>query len=141
MFHDLNPHFSVAGQLTVADMTTVAAAGYKVIINNRPDGEEPGQPKHIEIAAAAESTGLLYKYIPVGRAGLEKDMIATMVATLAAAGAGRVLAFCRSGARSTMLWAVAKATSGTDVDVLIAEAAKADQDISGMAGMLRGIHE
>ncbi len=139
MFHQLNSHFSVAGQLSVADMTTVAAAGYKVVINNRPDNEEPGQPSHADMAAAARAAGLLYSHIPVGRAGLDGTMIATMVAVLAAADKGPVLAFCRSGARSTMLWSVARAATGADVDVLMAEAARAGQDISGMAEMLRSM--
>lgn len=139
MFHQLNPEFSIAGQLSVADIKAVATAGYKVIINNRPDGEEPGQPAQAEIRAAAEAAGLLYSYIPVGRSGLDGVMVATMVASLEAAGNAPVLAFCRSGARSTMLWAVAKATTGVDIEQLIAEAANAGQDISGLAGMLHGV--
>lgn len=138
MFQQLNAHFAVAGQLTPADMPAIKAAGYAAVINNRPDGEDPAQPDSATMAHAAQDAGLAYHFIPIGRDGLDGEMI-SQTANVLTSSRGPVLAFCRSGARSTMLWAIARAALGTDVDVLIADAAKAGQDISGLAGMLHAM--
>jgi uncharacterized protein (TIGR01244 family) len=80
------------------------------IVNNRPDDEEPGQPSAAEMASAAEAAGLSYRHIPVA-GGFSPEQVDAMAAALAEAG-GPVLAFCKSGTRSTFLWALAEAQRG-----------------------------
>lgn len=98
----LSPDVAVGPQLLPNDVAKVAAAGFKGIINNRPDGEAPGQPSSAELEAQAASHGLSYAYIPVvpGQA-TERDS-AAFAAAVRRAG-GPVVAFCRTGNRSTSL--------------------------------------
>jgi uncharacterized protein (TIGR01244 family) len=96
----------VAGQIFPADMAAIAAAGVTLIVNNRPDHEEPGQPDSAEIEAAARAAGLDYRYIPIGYT-IGSDAAAAMAEALGAT-EGKVLAFCRAGIRSTRLWMAAQ---------------------------------
>lgn len=96
-----------------------------LIVNNRPDGEEPDQPLSAEIEAAARSAGLAYRHVPVA-AGFPPAAVEAMRAAL---DEGPILAFCRSGTRSTCLWALARAASGADPATLLAQAAAAGYDL------------
>jgi uncharacterized protein (TIGR01244 family) len=120
----------VAGQIVPAD---VAALDIRILINNRPDGEEPGQPASAEIAAAARAAGLEYRNIPIAGS----ISAAEVEAMAEAMEAGPALAFCRSGTRSTYLWALARARRGADPTELIAAAAQAGYDLAPIAGWLR----
>jgi uncharacterized protein (TIGR01244 family) len=124
----------VAGQIDPDDMTAIAARGIRLIVNNRPDGEEPGQPPHREIAAAAEAAGIACRHIPVAR--LEAGSVEAMAAALEGA-AGPVLAFCRSGTRSAYLWALARSQAGAAGDDLAAKAAAAGYDLGPIRRFLR----
>lgn len=126
---------SVAPQITPADMTEIAAAGFTAIINNRPDDEEGGQPEGAAIRAAAEAAGLSYTAIPITHAGFSGNQVDAMVAALEAAG-GPVLAFCRSGTRSCNLWALARAKMGDHPDRLMAKAAASGYDLTGIRPLL-----
>jgi uncharacterized protein (TIGR01244 family) len=138
MFIALTPDFSVAGQLPPTAMAQAAAAGFKLVINNRPDAEEPGQPESADMAAAAQAAGLAYVHIPMGGAGLSPDMIAaTRVAIVDAS--GPVLAFCRSGNRSTILWGLARAASGEDPASLAQTAAAAGYDLRPVMGLMQNL--
>ena len=106
----IDDRISVAPQITPADVTDIARAGFVAIVNNRPDDEEPGQPEGAEIRAAAEAAGLSYTEIPITHAGFSLPQVTAMVDILEAAD-GPVLAFCRSGTRSCNLWALARAMS------------------------------
>ncbi len=99
----LSPELSVRPQILPEEISQVAAAGFKGIINNRPDAEAPDQPSSAELEAEAKRHGLAYWHIPVvpGQA-TEKDARA-FAAALHEAG-GPVVAFCRTGNRSTGLW-------------------------------------
>ncbi len=97
-FRPLTPAFSVAPQIGPADVAAAAAAGFRLIVNNRPDGEEPGQVGGADIAAAAEAAGLSYVAIPVSPGGFSPAQVEALTAAVDAAG-GPVLAFCRSGTR------------------------------------------
>lgn len=102
----LSPHFFVSGQITPHDIGELAAQGFKAIVNNRPDGEDAGQPTSDEIAAVAAGHGLAYVHLPVRSGGITAEMVQDFhdrVATLE----GPVLMYCRSGARSAMLWQLA----------------------------------
>lgn len=100
---ELTPQLGVTGQITPADVAAIAAAGYRVIINNRPDGEEGAQPAGAAIAAAAAAAGLAYHYLPVTAADFPGAGFAEMTALLNDP-SRPVLAFCRSGNRCTNLW-------------------------------------
>jgi uncharacterized protein (TIGR01244 family) len=133
MFRRLDARTLVAGQIRPEDLPQAAAAGVTMVVNNRPDGEEPGQPSSAEIEAAAQSAGLAYRYIPVA-GGLSPAQVDAMAEALQD---GNVLAFCRSGTRSTWLWALARAQFGDDADSLVAAAAAAGYDISPVLRHLR----
>lgn len=120
----------VAPQIRPEDVAQAAALGVKMIVNNRPDGEEPDQPEGAAIEAAARAAGLDYRHIPVA-GGIAHAQVAAMAEALASPD-GRVLAFCRSGTRSTFLWALARASHGADGEALIATAAAAGYDLSGL---------
>lgn len=124
----------VAGQIRPEDVAAVAATGVTMIVNNRPDGEEPGQPAGDEIHRAAEAAGLAYRHIPVS-GGIATAQVEAMADALDAAD-GRLLAFCRSGTRSTHLWALARANRGADGDALIAQALAGGYDLSSIRDWL-----
>jgi uncharacterized protein (TIGR01244 family) len=102
--------FSVAPQITPQDVPAVARQGFVRLINNRPDGEAPGQPASTEMEAAARAAGLDYVFIPfVGRPTPEQ---ARAQAEAAESASGPVLAFCRSGTRSITAWSLGQAEAG-----------------------------
>ena len=124
--------FVFVRQLTVADIDEAAAQGIRLIVNNRPDGEEPGQPASAEIEAAARATGIAYRHIPIA-GGFPPEQVEAMAQALEQ---GPVLAFCRSGTRSTFLWALARAKRGAPAEESVAAAAAAGYDLRPIRGWL-----
>jgi uncharacterized protein (TIGR01244 family) len=104
---------SVSEQITAVDVAEVAAAGFKVLINNRPDGEVPGQPGSDEIAIAAEAAGLSYFYLPITAFNFPGPDIELM-SSLFNNPDEPALAFCRSGTRCTNLWITTRSEDETD---------------------------
>nr|WP_294813484.1 TIGR01244 family sulfur transferase [uncultured Sphingomonas sp.] len=135
MIRKIDEQISVAPQIAPEDVAGFADAGFKAIVNNRPEGEELGQPTGAIIRAAAEAAGLAYAEIPVTHAGFSATQVEAMAKALEGAG-GPVLAYCRSGTRSCNLWALAEASRGGDPDTLTAKAAGAGYDISGIRPLL-----
>lgn len=135
MFRRIDDSISVAPQITPDQIAAAKADGVTMIINNRPDDEEAGQTNGAEIAAAAEAAGVAYRAIPVTHAGFSANQLDEMNAALDAAG-GQVLAYCRSGTRSTYLWALARAQRGDSPDMLAGKAADAGYDLSSIRPML-----
>ena len=131
MFRTLDEKVSVFGQITPEDVAMAGTGGFAMIINNRPDGEQDGQPAGAAIEAAARAAGIAYRAIPVDHSGFDEGQVEAMAAALGAA-EGPVLAFCRSGTRSTFLWALASARLGEDGDVLVAKASNAGYDIAAI---------
>ena len=130
----LTAKLHVAGQITVDDVKQAAAAGFTAIINNRPDGEEPGQPSAAEIAAAARAAGLAYVHQPVVGSNISDADVDTF-ARLVAETPGKILAHCRTGTRCTMLWMLSRA--GTQpADELIATARAAGYDLEALRSRL-----
>ena len=125
----------VSSQITVAELADAAAQGVSLIINNRPDGEVEDQPDGSEIEQAAAQNGMAYIAIPVGHSGLSQTMIDEMAQALENANR-KVLAFCRSGTRSTFLWALAQASLGESPSALIGAAQEAGYDIRPIEPML-----
>lgn len=102
-----NPSFGTAGQIEPNDVAQIAREGYKSIINNRPDGEEgPEQPSNASIAVMAKEHGLEYAYLPVVSGAITPEQVVEM-AKLLKTMPQPILAFCRSGARSTFLYQLA----------------------------------
>ena len=98
--------FATAPQLAPEHMAAIAAHGFKTIINNRPDMEGgPDQPSSAAMKAAAEAAGLTYHYLPVVSGSITPEQVVQM-AELVQGAPAPVLAFCRSGARSTQLWSL-----------------------------------
>lgn len=126
----------VAGQIRPEDVRALASEGVTMIVNNRPDGEEPGQPAGSEVEAAARAAGLGYRYMPVA-SGFSTDQVRAMAAALEEAD-GKVLAFCRSGTRSTFLWALARAQAGDDAEEIAHKAAAAGYDLTPILPYLAG---
>jgi len=128
IFERLSDTVLVSGQIGAADVADAVAAGVTVIVNNRPVGEEPGQPPGAEIDAAARAAGLAYHHIPVA-GGLAPDQVAAMAAAM---DEGRILAFCKSGRRSTWLWALAARSRGMAAAEILAAAGAAGHDLSAL---------
>lgn len=132
-FKPINERISVAAQIDVADVERAAREGFVRIVNNRPEGEAPDQPAGAEIEAAARAAGLDYVAIPVSHGGMTLEMVEGMREATAE---GRVLAFCRSGTRSTLLWALARSAAGDDPAELADQAAAAGYDVSPVRGAM-----
>jgi uncharacterized protein (TIGR01244 family) len=120
--------FSVSPQIALADLTAIADLGFAMVISNRPDGEDPGQPTAAEVDAAAREAGLDFRHIPVA-GGFPEPSIREMALALDGA-TGPVFAFCRSGTRSTLLWALAQASRGGAPDAIAEAAAQAGYDLA-----------
>ncbi len=134
-FRTLNENILVSPQLTLADVATAAAEGVVMIVNNRPDGEEPSAPQGEDIAAAAAAAGLNYFAIPISHSGFSEPQVDAMIAALEQA-EGPILAYCRSGTRSTLLWALAAAKQGVAPDAIARTAAQAGYDVSPIRPMI-----
>lgn len=129
-FRDLTPRFAVSPQIQREDFAKAAAEGFKMVINNRPDGETPDQLSHAEAADAAEAAGLDYVFLPVA-GGFPPDKVVSTLEAITRA-KGPVLAYCRSGTRSAHLWALAQAMHGMLAEELIAKAAVQGYDLRGI---------
>ncbi|MFW6027284.1 MAG: TIGR01244 family sulfur transferase [bacterium] len=135
VFRKLEDGVLVAGQLTEADLEEAARQGISVIINNRPDGEAPGQPASAGLEAKARELGLKYVYMPVVSGRLTPEQVEAFAGELDAAG-GDMLAFCRTGNRCACLWGLARAASGGEPEELAEAAAEAGYDLSGLLPLM-----
>ena len=127
----LGPGLSVAGRLDRPDIEALAHAGVRTIVNNRPDGEDQGQLSAAEARRLAEALGIAYHHIPITAATLSRKDVEAFAATLRDAPAP-VVAHCRSGTRSTLLWALGRMREGADPFALVAEAARHGIDIASL---------
>jgi uncharacterized protein (TIGR01244 family) len=130
----INDDVSVAPQISPDDMPAIKAAGFTTVINNRPDGEAFDQPSNAVMKAAAEAEGLTYHFIPLGRDGVSPELVEEERAALEGSD-GPVLAFCRSGTRSTTLWALSQA-GNMPAQEIVAQAAHAGYEMSHLLGYL-----
>lgn len=135
MFRQLDREVFASPQISLDDVAVAAAQGIALIINNRPEGESDDQVPGAEIEAAARAAGLDYIAIPVTQAGFSEPQITAMVEALAHT-QGPVLAYCRSGTRSTLLWALAEASRGAEPEQLKGMAAGAGYDLTPVAPLL-----
>lgn len=135
MFRTLDDRVIVAPQITADEIAAAKALGVTLIINNRPDGKSPSEPQGAEIEAAAHDAGLDYVSIPVGHGGFSQPQVDAMAAALNGA-AGKTLAYCRSGTRSTLLWALARAKAGDVPQTLHEKANGAGYDLTPVAALI-----
>jgi uncharacterized protein (TIGR01244 family) len=129
MFRTIDDQILVSPQIAPDDIAAAKAMGVTLIVNNRPDGEDLDAPQGAVIAAAARAAGLAYLAIPVGHSGFSEPQVDAMAAALEGT-PGLILAYCRSGTRSTLLWALACAKLGDDPDALQDKAQAAGYDLS-----------
>ena len=130
MFRKIDDKTYASPQITLAEVAYAKALGIGLIINNRPEDESDDQVPGPDIEAAAREAGLAYVAIPVTHAGFSMTQVEAMQQALAQAGDAPVLAYCRSGTRSTLLWALAQAKAGVSPDDIATKAAGAGYDIS-----------
>lgn len=109
-YRQITDDYSVAGQLTAADVPAAKAAGFKAMICNRPDSEDGAVP-HAELEAAAKAAGLEFRYIPVVSGQITMENVDDQAAALDSL-PGPVLAYCRSGARCTNLFGLVQQKRG-----------------------------
>ena len=132
--HKLTDHLSVSPQITPEDVAELKAAGFKAIISNRPDGEDFDQPAFDAIAEAAKAAGLEIVSQPVVSSAItdaDGDAFGAHVDALS----GPVLAYCRSGTRCTVLWALSEADK-RPLDDILQTAADAGYDMRTLAPRL-----
>ncbi|MCX7514161.1 TIGR01244 family sulfur transferase [Frateuria sp. STR12] len=131
----LTANISVSPQILPGELADLATAGFRSVINNRPDGEADDQPTSAEMADAALAHGLAYRHIPVVPGQYQPDMIDAMARAIDELPAP-MLAFCRTGTRSTSLWAL-QAARAADADVVVRIAGDAGYDLAALAPRLR----
>ena len=138
-FRILTDDVSVSPQIGKSDIDMAATMGVVMIINNRPDGEEAGQPTNDELMAYAAEKGIKWAHIPVVGGSLSLDDVKAMGHCLADVD-GRVLAYCRSGTRSCTVWSLAEAIGGDmPVEEIIATGAGAGYDLTHMEPTLHAL--
>jgi uncharacterized protein (TIGR01244 family) len=127
----LMPGLDVTGGLARSDIEALARRGVRTIVHTRPDGEDPGQLDAAEARRLAETLGLDYHHIPVTAQSLSRADVDAFAAVLKTAPAP-VVAHCRSGTRSALLWALARLREGADPHALVAAAARHGIDIAAL---------
>ena len=129
MFRQISESVYASPQIGVEEIAKAKDLGITMIINNRPEGESDDQTPGAQIAEAAAAAGMEYVEIPVTHAGFAQNQVFAMAEALERS-VGPVLAYCRSGTRSTLLWALARAKAGDNPDELARQAAAAGYDLS-----------
>lgn len=134
-FRQVAASFWASPQIGIADVAEARARGITLIVNNRPEGEADDQVPGTTIEDAARAAGLDYLAIPISHAGFSEHQVEAMAEALAGA-SGPVLAYCRSGTRSTLLWSLAQAKGGRAPDEIAADAARAGYDVGPIRPLL-----
>lgn len=130
---------ALTGQLKPDDMKALADAGIAVVINNRPDGEALfGQPRTADLEKAAKAAGLAFLDLPFSGPRATPDQVRAF-ADLLAEGEDKIVAFCKSGMRSALLWGAASLANGRSLDEVLAGGRKAGQDLSGAAEIMTAL--
>lgn len=135
MIRQLDDKTLVSGQISPSDVADLKRQGVTMIVNNRPDHEDEDQPLSGEIEEAAGQAGVEFRFIPITR-GIGPSDVEAMHNAMRDCGDGKLLAFCRSGTRSTLAWAVARAREGVPREELEAGAAKAGVDLNPVSHLL-----
>lgn len=134
-FRRVTADFWASPQITLEEVQEARERGFALIVNNRPDGEAPDQPAGAQIESAARALGLDYCAIPVTPAGFSEAQVDAMLEALSSA-SGPVLAYCRSGTRSTLLWSLTQAKLGRASDEIADDAAAAGYDVTPIRALI-----
>lgn len=135
MIRQLDDKTLISGQILPAQVPELRAQGVTMIVNNRPDGEEPAQPAASEIEAAAEQAGIAYRHVPIFR-GIGPADVEAMQEAMRDLGDGKMLAFCRSGTRSALVWALAQREEGAPREEVEQQVTQAGFDVSPISHLL-----
>jgi uncharacterized protein (TIGR01244 family) len=135
MIRQLDDRTLVSGQIAPDEVAGLADHGITVLVNNRPDGEEPDQPLAADIEAAAEQAGIAYRFVPIIR-GIGPADVEAMQEALRDAAGGKMLAFCRSGTRSAFACALAHREQGASAEEVSERLTQAGFDPGPIAHLL-----
>ncbi len=136
----LHEQLFVAGQISAADIDTLKAEGFTAIINNRPDNEEPGQPSAESIEALAKAAGLKYIHLPMANGQPLPENVVGDFRALVTDSEEKVLAHCRSGMRSSVIWALGAIAAGeVTVDDAINKGAAAGIPLQNVRALLESV--
>jgi sulfide:quinone oxidoreductase len=132
----IDDRVAVSGQLKPSDMKTIAEAGFVAVVNNRPDGEAMfGQPRTTDLRQAAEAAGLIFLDLPFSSTRATPEQVRAF-ADLLAGHEGRVVAFCKSGMRSALLWGATALAGGRTLDEVLGAALRAGQNLEPAGGVI-----
>jgi len=131
----LTDAFTVSPQIEPKHLHEIAGAGFRSVLCNRPDGEEPGQSSYERIAEAAREEGLEVRSVPITSGTITPETLEDFRIALREM-PGPVLAYCRSGTRCTMLWAIAQ-HGVMDDEEIERRAGAAGYDVAGLLRQLR----
>lgn len=134
--HQLDPDLAVSAQITPQDIPALAEAGFKVLINNRPDSEVADEESSAVMAEAARAAGLDYYYLPFVPGQITPELLSGFAE--ATTGRGPHFAYCRSGNRCTILWALTQAGKRPESEIM-EMAAQAGYDLSGVRPLLASL--
>jgi uncharacterized protein (TIGR01244 family) len=135
MIRKLDDKTWVSGQVAPHEVAELKESGVTMLVNNRPDGEERGQPLAGDIEAAAEQAGIAYRFVPILR-GIGPADVESMQEAMREAGEGAMLAFCRSGTRSALACALAHREQGLSSDEVTQRLTEAGFDPGPIAHLL-----
>lgn len=133
--HKLTEDLTVTGQIDPAEIPLLGAQGIRSIVCNRPDGEVPGQPSFSAVEQAAAASGIKALYLPVVSNAIGEDDVASFGKALEEL-PKPIVAYCRSGTRSAVLWSLTEAAGRRPIQDIISKAAQAGYDLSGLAPRL-----
>jgi len=135
MIRRLDDKVLVSGQIAPDDVAGLADHGITMLVNNRPDGEDPDQPLTGDIEEAAVAAGLAYRFVPIVR-GIGPADVEAMQEAMREAGEGKLLAFCRSGNRSALVSAMAMRAEGASAEAITSALTQAGFDAGPIAHLL-----
>ena len=130
----------VAGQITENDFSSLVEAGIKVIINNRPDNEEPGQLPAAQAKELAQKHGIAYHYLPMANGQPLPENIVEDFKSIVNATDEPILTHCRSGMRSSFIWALGQIADGKiSVDQAVESAQNAGIPLANARSALESV--
>ncbi len=135
MIRQLDDRTLVSGQIAPHEVAGLAERGVTVLVNNRPDGEDPNQPPASAIEEAAAQAGMIYRFVPIIR-GIGPADVEAMQEAMQEAQGGTLLAFCRSGTRSAFVCALARREGGASGEEVEQRLIDAGFDPSPIAHLL-----
>jgi len=137
-FTKITDDFAVAPQLPPAALDVAAKEGFHTVICNRPDGEDANQPTLDEMSKTATRAGMAFHAVPFDMHSLDRGVIDNFEAAINTAN-GPILAYCRSGTRSTIAWCVVQRRAGRNIDDVLSAAMAAGYDLRAQAAMIESL--